>query len=61
MSVIMHPRNPFAPSMHLHVSYMQPRGARAPGPLALGPPPARDRLELVLVWRGEVSALAAAQ
>ena len=26
LSVIIHPSNPYAPSMHLHVSYMEPRG-----------------------------------
>ena len=29
LSVILHPNNPYAPSMHLHISYMVPRG-RAP-------------------------------
>jgi coproporphyrinogen III oxidase len=27
LSVILHPRNPYAPSMHFHVSYMEPRGS----------------------------------
>ena len=27
LSVILHPRNPHAPSMHFHISYMEPRGA----------------------------------
>jgi len=26
LSVIIHPKNPFAPSMHFHISYMEPRG-----------------------------------
>ena len=28
LSVILHPANPFAPSLHFHISYMQPRGAK---------------------------------
>jgi coproporphyrinogen III oxidase len=26
LSVILHPQNPYAPSMHFHISYMEPRG-----------------------------------
>eukprot|EP01043_Picozoa_sp_COSAG02_P036624 COSAG02_NODE_2695_length_8214_cov_12.071842_1_plen_340_part_00 len=26
LSMIIHPNNPYAPSLHLHVSYMEPRG-----------------------------------
>ena len=29
LSVILHPANPFAPSMHFHISYIEPRGRSA--------------------------------
>ncbi len=32
LSVILHPEHPFAPSMHFHLSYMEPRGAARGGP-----------------------------